>query len=163
VITESERQSIADGEHLKLLSIGYWVWGGIMGAYSVGIGLYFAFIGTVFLSIPDGADAPPDVFRWFFPVMGIAMFLAFGTLAALQIANGFWIRKRVRRVLSMVIAGFTCASVPVGTMLGVFSFVVLARPTVRALYGLPPASAEAAVPAPLSEGSESPPASDELT
>ena len=163
MVTEFERQSIVDEEHLKLLSIGYWVWGGVMAAYSLFIGAYFMFMGFIFTSIPDGADAAPDFLRWFFPIVGIVVFGIAGTFAGLQIANGFWIRKRTHHVLSMVVAGFTCAMVPVGTMLGVCSFVVLVRPTVRALYGQPPGSPQVLVPVPIGDGSDPSPDNGPLT
>ena len=134
MITEQERQSIVDGEHLKLLSIAYWVWGGILAAYSLFIAAYFLFIGFIFAAIPEGGDAPPAFFGWIFVVVAVAMLVIIGGIAGLQIANGFWIRRRTHRVASMVVAGFTCASIPMGTMLGVFSFLVLARPSVRELY-----------------------------
>jgi len=142
VITESERQSIIDAEHLKMLSVGYWVWGGLMAVYSVFIGAYFGFIGFIIMSVPTGPDAPPDFFRWVFPIIGTFAFLIAGSLAGLQIANGFWIRNRTHRVFSLVIAGLVCFSIPVGTLLGVASFLTLLRPSVAALYertSFPPA------------------------
>lgn len=149
MFTEQERQSIVDEEHLKLLSIGYWVWGGIMAAYAIFMAAYFLFFGFFIAAIPEGGgDAPPAFFRWIFIVIAIVVLVVAGTLASLQIANGFWIRRRTHRIASMVLAGFTCMSVPFGTMLGVFSFIVFARPSVRALYGDSGVPPQGVVPAP---------------
>jgi len=148
VVTEQERQSILDEEHLKLLSIGYWVWGAIMGAYSLFMAAYFLFIGFFFAAIPTGSDAPPAFFRWIFVAIAVVVLCIAGTISGLQIANGFWIRRRTHRVASMVLAGFSCMSVPIGTMLGVFSFIVFARPSVRALYGEPALTPQVVVPTP---------------
>jgi len=156
VVTEQERQSIIDEEQLKLLSIGYWVWGAIMGAYALFMAAYFLFIGFFFAAIPDGGDAPPAIFRWIFVALAVVVLGVAGTIAGLQIANGFWIRRRTHRVFSMVLAGFTCVSVPVGTMLGVFSFIVFARPSVRALYGEAAAPAQIAVPTPVDSPADVP-------
>jgi hypothetical protein len=37
-------------------------------------------------------------------------------------------------MFSLVIAGVNCASFPLGTLLGVFTFIVLLRASVRSLY-----------------------------
>jgi hypothetical protein len=52
----------------------------------------------------------------------------------LTIVSGRAIAQRKWRVFSLVMAGVNCASFPLGTLLGVFSFIVLLRPSVRALY-----------------------------
>ena len=137
MVTELERQAIVDEEHLRVLSITYWVWGGLVAIYALFMAAYFAFIGSLFWSFGDGADAPPREALWI--LFGVATFvlLVAGTLATLQILTGFWIRNRRHRVASMVVAGFTCLSIPVGTLLGVFTFVVLSRRSVSALYALP--------------------------
>jgi hypothetical protein len=41
---------------------------------------------------------------------------------------------RRRRTLCLVTAGLTCASFPLGTALGIFTFIVLSRPTVKTLF-----------------------------
>jgi hypothetical protein len=55
-------------------------------------------------------------------------------LGILTIVSGRLISLRRRRTFSLVVAGINCASFPFGTVLGVFTFIVLARPSVRALY-----------------------------
>lgn len=141
--TELERQTIVDEERLKMLSIAYWVWGGLVAVYALLMTAYFALVGSLFSSI-DGEGAPPrDLLGVLF---GVALFvlLLVGTLSVFQILTGFWIRKRRHRVASMVVAGFTCLSIPMGTLLGVFSFVVLSRASVCALYAPPAPSVTAA-------------------
>jgi hypothetical protein len=44
------------------------------------------------------------------------------------------LRKRRHRTLSFVMACLTCINIPLGTALGVFTLVVLSRPSVKALY-----------------------------
>jgi len=150
MVTEFERQAIIDEEHLKVLSIAYWVWGGLVGAYALLMAAYFTFLGFLFSSLGQGKDAPPRELLWVF--FGVAVFILVlaGTVSALQILTGFWIRQRRHRVASMVVAGFTCLSVPMGTLLGVFSFVVLLRPSVSALYARPTPRSTTAAPEPHS-------------
>jgi hypothetical protein len=38
----------------------------------------------------------------------------------------------------MIMAGVNCAWFPFGTVLGVFTFIVLLRTSVRAMYEIPP-------------------------
>jgi hypothetical protein len=60
----------------------------------------------------------------------------FGVLHALITAwSGLCIQQRRWRMLSIVIALLNCLAIPVGTILSVFTFVVLRRPSVRAMYG----------------------------
>lgn len=95
---------------------------------------------TIPLESASSATAPPPAFLgWFFFLIGGAFMLAFGAFAALKIATGFWIRKRQRRTASLVAAGIACLSVPFGTMVGVLTFLVLLRPSVKALYESEPA------------------------
>ena len=45
-------------------------------------------------------------------------------------------RPRRARTFSLVMAGVNCLSVPLGTTLGVFTFIVLLRESVAAQYAL---------------------------
>lgn len=55
-------------------------------------------------------------------------------LGGLIAYSGRCIQKRSKRVFSMVIAGILCTSPPLGTALGIFTFIVLTRDSVKALY-----------------------------
>ena len=156
MVTELERQAIVDEEHLKVLSIAYWVWGGLVAAYAVLMAAYFAFLGFLFSSIGSGKDAPPRELLWVFFGIAVFVLLLAGTLSVLQILTGFWIRQRRHRIVSMVVAGFTCLSVPMGTLLGVSTFVVLLRPSVSALYAPPTSDVTVAASEPLDSAPDGP-------
>lgn len=138
MVTESERQEIIDQEHLRLLPVSYWVLAGLdifVGLY----GLIYVAMGVLFASIPflsgsSASDAPPAFFGWFFVAIGVAFMLGFGISAALKILAGLWIKRRTHRIACLVFAGITCLSVPFGTLVGVFTFIVLLRPSVAALF-----------------------------
>ncbi|MDZ4179906.1 MAG: hypothetical protein U1E29_11865 [Coriobacteriia bacterium] len=136
MLDQSERQAIVDQEHLKLLPLYYWVSGGFLGAYALFMLAYFIFIGVMFtsLSFEDAASAPPPAFGWMFIGMGVAGFLFVAAFVAVKVLAGFWIAKRKNRVGVMIAAGLSCLEFPYGTLVGVLTFIVLARPSVTALF-----------------------------
>lgn len=80
---------------------------------------------------------PPRFIGWIFAGMGAAAVLVGWTVAALMIFSGRSLAQRRRRGFSLVVAGISCFFFPFGTALGVFTFVVLLRPSVEWLYQQP--------------------------
>lgn len=83
---------------------------------------------------PATAPEIPDELLWF---MG-AIYLVMGSLLIAQcvcnILSGLWIAKRKKRMFSFIVAGINCMFFPLGTALGVFTFVVLSRLGIAAVY-----------------------------
>lgn len=136
MITEDERQAIVDADHLALLPIGYWVTAGFWALYGLGMAAYFGFFGLMFLTIPaqEGSGPPPRGFALVF--LGMALFFV-AVLAAsvtLKFLAASWLRKRTHRIGTMIAAALSCLEVPYGTLLGVLTFIVLVRPSVKQLY-----------------------------
>lgn len=131
-------QSLADMGNIRTLSICHYVWGLLTMAFS-SIFVVHIVLGVAMLSgkiaPPPGAGAPPP--NWF-----AAIFIAMGSSAVaigwsvglLTILSGRYMMSRRRRMFSLVMAGVNCAFFPFGTLLGVFTFVVLLRPSVRLMY-----------------------------
>ena len=67
-----------------------------------------------------------------------AMYFFFGLFTVLAaIGNflaGLYLKKRKNRTFIMVVAGINCLQIPFGTVLGVFTIVVLSRPAVTNLF-----------------------------
>ena len=136
-----------DAQHLKLLAIFHYV---LAGFALVGLGflaLHWFVMETVF-SNPEtwknSQGSPPPaqfmaVFKWFYIAMGV-LIVASGVA---NVVSGSLIRQRRGRVFSLVVAGVNCLAFPFGTVLGVFTFVVLARPSVEELYTSTPVAAPA--------------------
>ena len=82
----------------------------------------------------DNGEAPPAFIGWIFVIAGSAFVIAGWTLTVLLIVAGRFLKRHDHRVFCMVIAGASCLFMPVGTVLGVFTIIVLSRPTVRALF-----------------------------
>lgn len=128
-----------DVEHLKLLSIFWYVWAGLTamgGCVSV---IYFA-LGAMMMAAPapsGGSTAtqpsPAAIGGMFMGFGGCLMAFMLG-LAALSFFTARGLATRKRRTFCMVIAGLTCLSVPLGTVLGVFTLMVLSRPTVADMF-----------------------------
>lgn len=86
---------------------------------------------------PPAASAPAPFPKEIIPIF-IIFYLAMGVfLVALCVCNalsGHYIRKRKNRIFSFIIAGINCMHFPLGTALGVFTFIVLTRESVKMEY-----------------------------
>ena len=70
-------------------------------------------------------------------VMGLHFFTiaVIGTLmAVLKLMTAIRLKERRSRLLCLIPAGISCLEVPWGTVLGVMTFIVLGRPSVRELF-----------------------------
>ncbi len=138
-------QQVRDLEHLKLMSIFHFVFGGLA---LIGIGLLFVHYGLMHsaFSNPDIWKSNPqalppkeflEAFNWVYVFMGV---LLLAGLAA-NVLSGVFLWQKRYRTFSMIVAGLDCFQVPFGTALGVFTLIVLSRDSVRALYAGEPRSA----------------------
>ena len=124
-----------DLEHLRLLSIFHYVVGGMM-AFFACIPIIHVVIGIVMLTNPGGfgGQPPPPFIGLLFVIIGGAVILIGWVLAALVIISGRFLAQRKHYVYCLVIAGVSCLFMPVGTVLGVFTIIVLTRPSVKGLF-----------------------------
>jgi len=132
-----------DTEHLHLLKLSYYITAGAVGFFSL-FGLLYAALGifTATANFPVHPNQlPPRFFGWFLAAVGIGAFLFGEAVAILTYWAGHSIALRRRRVFCLVIAGLICLKIPYGTAIGVCTFIVLSRPSVRALFEPEPAPA----------------------
>ena len=59
-----------------------------------------------------------------------------------MVLAGRYLARRERYTFCLVVAGVECMFMPFGTVLGVFTIIVLSRPSVKDLFGALPAAAE---------------------
>lgn len=138
MITDPSVQRAIDDEHVRLLSIFYYVLGAMAALWAF-VPLIYVVMGVVFgvASAANAGDkdaAPLAFLGILFVVIGLAAFVLCAVFAALKLYAGYCLAQRKNRTFCYVVAGLSCLSVPIGTILGIFTFIVLARPTVTAQF-----------------------------
>jgi hypothetical protein len=124
-----------DLEHLKLLAIFHYVAAGMAALFACIPFIHF-FMG---LALATGAfpDTNPEARTMGVVIMVIAglIILAGWTFAAFVAFAGRSLQTRSRYTFCLVMAGVECIFMPVGTVLGVFTIIVLMRDSVKELFG----------------------------
>ncbi|MBG7607994.1 MAG: hypothetical protein IZT59_08220 [Verrucomicrobia bacterium] len=70
------------------------------------------------------------IFAVFYVVFGVII----SAMAAANFMSGRFIKKRKNKTFSIVVAAINCLQMPFGTVLGVFTIIVLMRPSVQSGY-----------------------------
>jgi hypothetical protein len=128
-----------DTEQLNLLAIFHYVVAGL-GALCSFFPLLYTTIGAVFIfaarhgTAKPGEDLPPEFLGWIFTVVGSLLFLMGIAMAIFILIAGRSLALRKRYSFAFVMACIECLFVPFGTILGVFTIVVLSRESVRRLF-----------------------------
>lgn len=99
--------------------------------------MHFLFMRFIFAR-PDiwknaGHGPPPELFellKWAYFFAGICLTIAI----ALNFLSATFLRQRRNRIFSIVVAAIDCIQIPFGTLLGIFTIMVLSRESVRAVY-----------------------------
>ena len=153
-----------DESHLKLIAVLHYVMGGLYLLGIGFLAIHFAIMAMVvrhaesenaapvpvMTTAPGtaGEAAPPAPSPTAMPATApfpkqiipflIAFYVIIGlflvTLCVCNIFSGRYIRKRKNRTFSFVVAGVNCLQFPFGTALGVFTFIVLSRLSVKLDY-----------------------------
>ena len=137
-VLPSDQQARRDAEHLKLVSIFHFILAALGLPGIAFIVLHFAFMRALFMNPEtwknDKGGPPPEIL---FKLMicgyafGVIIIL---TASVLNLLSGLFIRKRRHRMFSIIIGGLNCLQVPFGTLLGVFTILILSRDSVRKIY-----------------------------
>ncbi len=128
-----------DEQHLQLLSIFYYVVAVIAGFFAC-IPVIHLVLGIMMLSgtipIDDTGQKAPEFLGWIFIAIALLL-ITFGVvLAVVMILVGRFLTKRVRYTFCLVAAAVSCLFMPLGTILGIFTIVVLSRPSVKQMFGV---------------------------
>jgi|SRR5579862_3530894 len=130
----------ADAHYLRLLSIFHYIVGALAAFFGcfpciyIGIG-----IAIVAGAMDDTDKAPPPPFVGFVLIAVGALIIALAwAFAFCLILAGHSLSRRRHYWFCFVMGCIECAFSPFGTVLGVFTIIVLLRPTVKAMFGLPP-------------------------
>jgi hypothetical protein len=129
-----------DSEHLKLLAIFHYVVAGMTALFACIPFIHF-FMGLAMVSGALGVSDPEVLpIGIFLMVLAGLLILAGWTLATLIAYAGRNLQRRRRYTYCLVVAGVECIFMPFGTVLGVFTIIVLMRDSVKALFESPVAS-----------------------
>jgi hypothetical protein len=135
-----ESDMTQDEEHLRLLSIFHYVLAGLAGIFGL-FPIAHLVVGLTFVFAPHKmqatGDAPPEVIGWLFVAFALIFIIGGLTLCGLLIAAGRFITQRRRYMFCLVVAGISCLFMPLGTILGVFTIIVLQRDSVKQLFNVP--------------------------
>jgi succinate dehydrogenase/fumarate reductase cytochrome b subunit len=134
----------ADASQLHTLGVLYYVLGGLN---VLMLSLTLLLVGAVVVLAarePGSASAPAaataaasgdsTTMASIFLLIYLAAILFSAVCAVLQFMAARRLRERRSLRFCQVVAGLSCLSVPIGTLLGAFTFVVLARPSLRARF-----------------------------
>ena len=138
-----------DADHLRILSICWYVVAGLQALMACFLLLYVLFgVGIALFGVAAGTAGghearDPSGAAVGLPFMGMGLmvgcfgcflFLLVATLAFLNFKTGQSLVRRRNIALIYVMAALLCTAIPMGTLLGVFTFVVLSRPSVRSTF-----------------------------
>jgi len=128
-----------DEEHLQLLAIFHYVVAGLAALFSF-FPLLYTTIGAIFIfaarhgTAKPGEDLPPEFLGWIFAALGSLLFLMGIAMAICILIAGRSLALRKRYSFALVMSCIECLFIPFGTILGVFTIVVLSRESVKALF-----------------------------
>lgn len=135
---------MADNErYLNLLSIFHFIVAGIAGLFACIPIIHLAYGFTVVNEMPlfQSPDmvskdmfSPSSLIPLLFIILPAA-FIALGWTFAIALGlTGYFIRKRQWHTYCLVISGIETIFTPFGTVLGIFTIILLAKPSVKALF-----------------------------
>ena len=152
-----------DEQHLKLLSIFHYVLAAIVGLFAC-FPIIHLIIGIAFLVAPEEmipqppvqppgqlepgqqpgqpvvpqqppfAGPPTLLFGLMFTIIPAIIILMGWAMAGLIFYAGRCLARRTHYTFCLVVAGIACLNMPLGTILGVFTIIVLVRPSVHAMF-----------------------------
>jgi len=128
-----------DKEHLRLLAIFHYVVAGLAALFSF-FPLLYTTVGAIFIfaarhgTPKPGEEPPPEFIGWILAIVGSLLFLLGVAIAICILIAGRSLAKRTRYWFALVVACIECLFIPFGTILGVFTIVVLSRESVKALF-----------------------------
>ena len=125
-----------DEQHLRLLSISHYVVAGLAGLFSL-LPVFHLVIG---LGLVSGSletnDEWGSVLGLFLAVIAVVMIAVGLCFAACLALAGRFLAARRNRTYCLVMACLACMFVPLGTVLGVLTIIVLMRDSVRDQFGV---------------------------
>lgn len=124
-----------DLQYLRILSIFYYVIAGLIALISC-LALIYLLLGVMFVAAPPTGSGPPPppALGWIFIVLSIGVLLLGWSWAAALVVAG-WFLGRCRHYTYCLVMGCSALLyIPLGTVLGVFTIILLIRPEMKRLF-----------------------------
>ena len=139
------KQEAIDHEHLRLLEVFHYISGGLTILFSSLFIFHLVFM-SYFMMNPDLFPSKAEVTGDFHPEQFLSFFLfIFGFLVILgiafgiaQILSGRFMKKRKNRLFSVIVSIPNVLFIPYGTILAIFTLVVLDKKTIKQIYDSSP-------------------------
>ena len=125
-----------DEQHIRLLSIFHYVVAGLAGLCAL-FPIIHLVLGVALLTGQLGADTDEPgagLVGTFFVVFAGAWIVSGLLFAVLLAVAGLNLARHQRYMFCLVMAGVGCIFMPFGTVLGVFTIIVLMRDSVKQLF-----------------------------
>jgi hypothetical protein len=123
-----------DEKYLNLLAVFHYVVGGLTGLLAcfplIHVGLGVAMV----LGKLDGPHPPPAFIGWFIIIFAGTFILCGWAMAIAILLAGTKLKARRSWTYCLVVGALECMFMPFGTVLGVFTIVVLLKEPVKALF-----------------------------
>ncbi|QDU74113.1 hypothetical protein Pan97_11180 [Bremerella volcania] len=131
-----------DEYHLDLLGTFHWILAGLVavaGLFPI-FHVLFGFIAIVASLVGEAVEPEARglgvLMGFLFMAIGSAIMVTFWVIAYCLYLSGSYLKAHKNHTFCMVMAVIICFSFPLGTALGVFTILVLIRPSVRQLFGV---------------------------
>ncbi|MCA9062379.1 MAG: hypothetical protein KDA96_04955 [Planctomycetaceae bacterium] len=122
-----------DAENLRLLAVFHYIYGGLSMLCSffpvLHLGLGIAMVSGAMG--PQGRGGPPPELGWIFILIPGLIIVIGVTISSLIILAGMRLTQNRSWGFCFAMAVICCLNVPLGTVLGIFTIIVLVRPTVK--------------------------------
>lgn len=124
-----------DEKQLDQLSLGFKIYAAINALFS-SFPIIHLIIGIMIVSgaLDGGTDAPPEFFGWFFIIIASFFILIGYAVSICNFFAGRFLKERRNYTFCFVMSCINCTFMPIGTVLGIFSILVLARDSVKEIF-----------------------------
>ncbi|NOY94085.1 MAG: hypothetical protein GXP55_23115 [Deltaproteobacteria bacterium] len=123
-----------DKRHIELLAIFHYAVGAITALMSC-VPIIHLVLGIMLVSGTLGDNGrghgPPQAFGWLFIAIASVFILSGWTLSICIVVAGRRLAKFNHWTFCLVVAAFECMLMPFGTVLGVFTIILLTKPSVK--------------------------------
>ncbi|HEY8563387.1 MAG TPA: hypothetical protein VIL74_23615 [Pyrinomonadaceae bacterium] len=131
----TDQERLKDEKHLDQLSLGFKIYAAVNALFS-SFPIIHLVLGIAMVSgaMGGGRDAPPAFMGWFFIIVAAAFILFGYAVSICSFYAGRFIKERRNYTFCFVMSCISCMFMPLGTVLGIFSLIVLSRDPVKDIF-----------------------------